>query len=63
MKKLYDRLLITCQVKTAEASVGLPSEIAPSETYINLRMNQEGKKVKDEIVQQILNILAAEFAK
>jgi hypothetical protein len=30
MKKLYDRLVVTCQVKTAEASVGFPSQIAPN---------------------------------
>lgn len=40
MKRMYDRLVVTCQVKTAEASVELPSQIAPQETYINLRMNQ-----------------------
>lgn len=29
MKKMYDRLIVTCQIKTAEASVGMPIQIAP----------------------------------
>ena len=27
MKKMYDRLVVTCQVKTAESSIGRPSQI------------------------------------
>lgn len=40
MRKLYDRFVVTCQVKTAEASVGSPNEIVPHENYIELKMNQ-----------------------
>lgn len=60
---MYERLVVTCQVKTAEASIGSPNEIIPHETYVDLRMNQEDKKIKDALVSQICNILAAEFAK
>jgi uncharacterized GH25 family protein len=47
MKKMYDRLVIACQVKTAENSVGSHYEIVPQESYINLRLNQEDSKLKN----------------
>lgn len=44
-------------MKTACASTGSPNDIIPNETYLNLRMAQYNSKVKDNIVDQICNIL------
>ena len=41
ISKMYDRLVVTCQIKSAEASVRQPTEIAPVENYIELKLNHE----------------------
>ena len=37
---MYDRLVVTCQVKTAEASLGTQAEIIAHEDYIQLKMDE-----------------------
>lgn len=63
MRKMYDRLVVTSQVRAAEASVKYPTCIAPEENYIEVRMGQEEREMKEAIVSQIVGILAAEFGR
>lgn len=92
MKNMYDRLVVVCQVATAEKCTQRISldvekdavfnvealtkealkkmeaspcaiEIIASENYMELKAKKEEKQVKNELVQHIVNILSAEFAK
>ena len=58
MRKMFDRLVVTSQVKSAEASVGQPLESVPNETYMEMKMKKEEDQLKDAVVSQIIQILA-----
>lgn len=63
MKKMFDRIVVTSQVKAAESSVKAATEIITPESYMELKLSQEEKRLKDSVVLQIVDILAGEFAR
>lgn len=63
MKKLYERFVITSQIRAADEATECPIEIVPNETYVKYRMKKEENKVKEDLVNEIVNILALEFGR
>ena len=60
---MFDRIVVTSQVKAAESSVKAATEIITPESYMELKLSQEEKRLKDSVVLQIVDILAGEFAR